>query len=131
LVRINRKPVEAHRTSMMPVGDGSFYLYLNEIVRTAAGALVGDRVTVEIAFDAGYRNGPQHSIPTWFMDGLERNSKAQQNWEALPPSRKKEVLRYFAQLKSAEARDRNLSKALKVLSGEPGRFMARMWRNGG
>ena len=100
LLRINRKPEEAHRTNMMPAGDGSFYLYLNEIMRTAADVSVGDRVSIEIAFDAGYRNGPRHSIPNWFRDGLERDIQARQNWESLPPSRKKEVLRYFAFSKS-------------------------------
>lgn len=130
LLRINRKPEEAHRTNMMPAGDGSFYLYLNGIVRTAAKAQVGDHVSVEMEFDTGYCNGPQHSMPTWFKHALEGNSQAQHNWEALTPSRKKEVLRYFAQLKSTETRDRNLCKVLKVLSGERGRFMAREWRNG-
>jgi hypothetical protein len=28
LMRINGKPAEAWRVNMMPVGDGSFYLYL-------------------------------------------------------------------------------------------------------
>jgi hypothetical protein len=130
LLRINRKPEEAHRINMMPSGDGSFYLYLNNVVRTAANVSVGDRVSVELDFDAGYLNGPQHPVPAWFKDGLEGTPRAQQNWEALPPSRKKEILRYFAQLKSTKAQSRNLQKVLKVLSGEPGRFMARSWRNG-
>jgi len=45
-------------------------------------------------------------------------------------SRKKEILRYFARLKSQEARARNLEKALYVLSGRKGRFMARAWDGG-
>lgn len=130
LLRINRKPEEAYRTNMMPAGDGRFYLYLNEIVRAAAEVSVGDRVSVEIEFDGEYRGGPQHSMPTWFREALEACPPAQQNWEALTPSRKKEILRYFAQLKSTEARERNLSKALKVLSGERERFMARTWKDG-
>jgi len=52
------------------------------------------------------------------------------NWEALIPSRKKEILRYFAPLKSPEARERNLERALYVLSGKKGRFMARAWNQG-
>ena len=69
-------------------------------------------------------------MPKWFRDALEGNHRAQKNWDALTPSRQKEILRYLAQLKSSEARDRNLGKALKVLSGDEGRFMARAWRNG-
>jgi uncharacterized protein YdeI (YjbR/CyaY-like superfamily) len=56
------------------------------------------------------------------------NRSALENWEALVPSRKKEVLRYFAALKSPEARARNLERALHVLSGRKGRFLGRSWR---
>jgi uncharacterized protein YdeI (YjbR/CyaY-like superfamily) len=69
-------------------------------------------------------------MPNWFRQALKSHSPAQRNWEALTPSRKKEILRYFATLKSPEARTRNVAKALKVLSGESGRFMAREWTNG-
>ena len=130
VVRINGKPVRGHRINMMSAGNGSFYLYLNGIVREAAEASVGDRVTVELEWDADYRGGPQHPMPTSLRTALKKDPKAWQNWTALTPSRKKEILRYFAGLKSPEARERNLLKALKVLSGEPGRFMARTWKDG-
>jgi hypothetical protein len=130
LVRINGKPEKAWRINMMPVGNGDFYLYLHGDVREVSGTKVGDCVQVEIDFDASYRNGPQHPMPRWFKQALARNPKAAKNWKALTPSRKKEVLRYFANLKSPEARIRNLSRVLLVLSGETGRFMGRMWKNG-
>src|SRR5438445_528849 len=124
LVRINGKP---WRINMMPVGDGRFYLYLHGDVRKESGTKVGDRVRVEVGFDARYRNGPQHPVPSWFKAALRKNPQALKNWEALIPSRKKEILRYFARLKSQEARARNLERALHVLSGRKGRFMARAW----
>lgn len=130
LVRINGKPAEAWRINMMPAGDGTFYLYLHGEVRKASGTGVGDKVEVEVGFDAAYRNGPQHPMPAWFGSPLRKHAKARKAWEALPPSRKKEVLRYFSRLKGEEARARNLQQALRVLSGEPGRFMARDWRDG-
>ena len=37
---------------------------------------------------------------------------------------------YFGRLKSPEARGRNLERALYVLSGNRGRFMARAWNQG-
>jgi len=106
LVRINGKPAEPWRINMMPVGDGSFYLYLHGDVRKASGTKVGDRVRVEVGFDARYRNGPQHPAPSWFKAALQKNPRAMKNWEALIPNRKKEILRYFARLKSQEARAR-------------------------
>jgi hypothetical protein len=130
LVRVNDKPVKASRTNMMPAGDGSFYLYLNGPLRTASNTMVGDRVRVEVAFDASYKNGPQHPMPRWFKQALAGAPQALKNWTALIPSRKKEILRYFAGLSSPEARARNLAKALHVLSGQTGRFMARQWKNG-
>ena len=129
-VRINGQPESPWHINMMPVGDGSFYLYLHGAVRKASGTMVGDRVRVEIEFDTRYRTGPQHPLPRWFKQALNGNPEAMKNWKALIPSRKKEILRLFAGLKSAEARARNLGKALHVLSGEPGRFMARAWKNG-
>ena len=64
LVRVNGKPRNAWRINMMPVGNGSFYLYLHGDIRKASSTAVGDRVRVEIDFDASYRNGPQHLCPT-------------------------------------------------------------------
>jgi hypothetical protein len=130
LVRINDKPQVPWRINLMPAGNGEFYLYLHEIVRKASGTSVGDRVSVELSFDAKYQSRPQHRMPQWFKEGLNANPRALKNWAALIPSRKKEILRYFSQLKSLDARTRNLSKALRVLSGEAERFMARDWRNG-
>jgi len=130
LVRLNGKPAKAWRINMMPAGDGSFYLYLRGDLRKASGTAVGDRVRVEIEFDPGYRSGPERPMPRWFQQALAGNPQARKNWAALTPSRKKEILRYFAALKSAEARARNLARALHALSGESGRFMARTWRDG-
>ena len=44
LVRLNGKPAKACRINMMPVGNGSFYLYLHGDIRKASGTAVGDRV---------------------------------------------------------------------------------------
>jgi len=130
LVRVNGKPEREWRISMMPVGNGDFYLYLHGDIRRASHTAVGDRVRIEIDFDASYKNGPQHAMPIWFRQGLMATPQAKKHWRALTPSRKKEVLRYFARLKSPEARDRNLARVLHVLSGATGRFMGRTWADG-
>jgi hypothetical protein len=131
LVRINGEPARTPwRINMMPAGNGSFYLYLHDSVRKASGTRVGDRVMVELEFDRDYRSGPQHPMPRWFSAALRTDPEAKANWRRLTPSRKKEVLRYFAGLKSDEARQRNLARVMMVLSGSPGRFMARDWSGG-
>jgi hypothetical protein len=129
-VRINGIPEKAWRINMMPMGDGSFYLYLHGSVRKASGTGVGDRVKVEIAFDEEYRSGPQHPMPPWFRAALKTEPRARKSWDALIPSRKKEMLRHLDRLISQAAKERNLAKAMHVLSGKPGRFMARSWKDG-
>lgn len=127
LVQVNGEPEEPASINMMPIGDGSFRLYLNGRVRKASSTGVGDRVDVILRFDAKYRSGPTHRMPIWFRAALRENPVARKNWDPLIPSRKKEILRYFSELKSSEARERNLARALRALSGEPARFMARSW----
>jgi uncharacterized protein YdeI (YjbR/CyaY-like superfamily) len=85
---------------------------------------------VELTFDEDYRSGPVHAMPSAFHDALEKHPSAKQAWDALIPSLKKEILRYFAQLKSSEAKARHLERAMHVLSGGKGRFMARSWNEG-
>jgi hypothetical protein len=130
LVQINGAPEPPHHINLMPDGDGGFYLYLDATVRKASTSRVGDVVRVGLAFDADYRGGPTDPIPRWFSQALARNSAAKRGWSRLPPSRQKEILRYFARLKSEDARDRNLEKALHVLAGGNARFMARAWSDG-
>lgn len=130
VVRINGRTTPDWRVNMMPVGDGSFYLYVHGAMRKATAAAVGDRVRVELRFDPAYRGGPQHPPPAWFTEALRRNPRAAGGWKELPPSRKKEIVRYFARLRSAAPRARNLRRVLHVLAGGRGRFMGRYWAAG-
>lgn len=127
LVQVNGEPKPPWRINMMPAGNGSFYLYLHGVVRKASRTAVGDRVEISISFDKNYRGGPMHEMPRAFANQLGTTPKAQTAWNRLPPSRKKEILRYFAMLKSDAARQRNVEKAIRVLSGSPERFLARDW----
>jgi hypothetical protein len=128
LVRVNGAPkAKPWRINMMPIGKGDFYLHLHGDVRRASRTKVGDKVQVSVEFDAAYRNGPMHPMPSWFRMPLSQNAQAKKSWDALIPSRKKEILRYLTQVKSPEARARNIARAVQVLSGKGGRFMGRSW----
>lgn len=126
-VQVNGQPETPWRINMMPMGNGDFYLYLHGQVREASATVVGDLVEVDVAFDESYQAGPAHPVPAWFAEALAAQPAAAKAWDALAPSRRKEILRYFAQLKSVEAHARNLQLAMHVLSGGQGRFMARSW----
>ncbi len=130
LIRINGKPDKAWKINMMPQGNGGFYLYLHGDVRKASNTKVGDKVEVEIVFDQKYKSGPMHPMPSWFNTALNHNPTAKKNWDKLIPSRQKEILRYFSWLKTPETKERNLQRAMRVLSGKPARFMARSWDKG-
>jgi len=91
---------------------------------------VGDKVEEEVVFDKAYKSGPMHPMPSWFQNALNKNPSAKKALGELIPSRKKEILRYFSWLKTPEAKLRNVTRAIAVLSGEEGRFMARSWKKG-
>jgi len=130
VVRIDPAPDRLWRTNLMPVGEGAFNLCLHGQMREASQTAVGEIVALELWFDEAYVNGPQHPFPAWFQAALDLDSAARANWERLPPSRQKELLRYFDRLKSAEAIDRNLTRALHVLAGNRGHYMGRDWADG-
>jgi len=129
-VQVNDKLDVPWRINMMPAGDGSFFLYLHGQVRKESGADVGDRVKVTVEFDDGYKGGPADPMPRRFGDELRRNAAARRGWDGLPPSRQKEILRYLGRLKSQQAQERNVQRALHVLAGGKARFMARSWNTG-
>lgn len=127
-IRVNGKPEAPWRINLMPVGDGSFYLYLHGDVRKASKTKVGDVVTVELEFDDDYKGGPaDHPMPAWFGNALDRHPVAKRNFGKLIPSQQKEMLRSLARLKSVEAQTRNLRRAIHVLSGGTARFLGRTW----
>lgn len=124
-VAINGQPRPPASINLMPVGDGSFYLYLNGPVREASGTAVGDRVTAELTFDARYRGGPTHAIPRSLEQGLRARPKLARAWEELTPSRRKEILRYLGSLRTAEARERNVVKLLAALAHPGQEYLGR------
>ena len=129
-IQVNGKPSAGWRINMMPVGDGSFFLYLHAEIRKASNTGVGDIVMVTLQFDEEYRSGPVDPMPRALSAGLRTNPVARKAWSKLPPSRQKEILRYLNRLKSPEALRRNVVKAIRVLAGTRARFMARPWSNG-
>lgn len=130
LVQLNGGPTPTWRINMMPVGDGSFYLYLDNGIRRPTKTAVGDEVIVTLGFDADYRGGPTQAMPDDLTTALLGNMAAASSWEKLPPSRKKEVLRYLERLQSPSARLSNLQRLMNVLEGREGRYLARQWKDG-
>jgi uncharacterized protein YdeI (YjbR/CyaY-like superfamily) len=90
-------------------------LYINEIMREAAGVDVGDDAHIRIEYDPRPRTEPMHPR---FVQALAKNKPAQEAFEKLIPSRQKEILRYLNSMKTEESLDRNIERTLKQLLGE-------------
>lgn len=94
---------------------GLWRLYLNGVMRKAAACDVGDPVWVTLAADGAKR---ETAMPPAFASALKRSAKARKAFDALPPYRRKEILRYLGGLKGEAARARNVAKAIAYLKGE-------------
>ena len=93
---------------------GLWRLYLNTEMRHAAGVDVGDKVIIGLQFD---RNPPAIRAPREFTHALSKSKRAKEAFEALPPSRQKEILRYLNSLKRPETLERNIQKTIRYLEG--------------
>ena len=130
IVEIEGPSLVSWRTNMMPAGGGDFRLYLHGEMRKSSGTKVDDMVTVVVRFDDEYRNGPLGPEPEWFRAALDGHPRADASWRELTPSRQKEIVRYFSNLKSGEAKRRNLTRMMRILGGEDDHFMGRDWSEG-
>ena len=101
--------------------SGKWRLYLNGPMRKAAKKDVGDTVTVQVEYDPIERVIPMHPK---LLKALEENKDAMKVFEALSPSRQKEIVRYISFLKNEESVDKNVKRAILFLSGKE-RFVGR------
>lgn len=101
--------------------SGKWRLYLNTPMRKAACIDVGDTANVKIAFDPMPRIIEMHPK---LAHALKQNKKADEVFEKLPPSHKKEIVRYISFIKNEEALVRNIEKAIQHLLGKE-RFVGR------
>lgn len=100
---------------------GAWRLYLNTPMRKAAQKDVGDIADFEIAYNPIKRVIPIHPK---FENALKGNKKAKEIFTSLRPSLQLEMIRYFSFLKTEEAVDRNVNKAIQFLLGK-GKFVGR------
>jgi hypothetical protein len=106
--------VDGHefRSTLVPLGGGRHRLYINTAMRKGAGVDVGDTVTIEVELDTKPRMLPE---PAQLSRALRDNPAAQTAWDALTPSRRKEILSYLNWLKRPESLQRNVEKTLAQL----------------
>jgi hypothetical protein len=103
------------RTTLVPLRSHPTRLYLDSWMRETARVEVGDRVQVMLRPDIASR---ELLIPEIMLETL--NSKAKVVWEALAPSRRREILTYLNFLKTSAALERNVQKVIKELISSEG-----------
>lgn len=101
--------------------SGQWRLYLNGPMRQAAGKQVGDTAAFILRYDPESRELPVHPR---LSQALADNAAAHAVFTALTPSRRLEIVRYIASLKSADSVARNVEKAIRFLLGQE-RFIGR------
>jgi hypothetical protein len=90
-------------------------LYINTTMLKNSPKRIGEQVEITIAFDT---NSREIEMPTTFAKALKANKEATLVFEKLTPSRKKEIIRYLANLKTKESLERNIIKAIGFLLGK-------------
>jgi hypothetical protein len=95
--------------------QGAWRLYINGIMREAAGIDVGDPAHIRLEFDPTPRTDPIHPE---LVRALAKNKSARVAFEGLTPSRQKEILRYLNSMKTEESLERNIERVIKQLLGE-------------
>ena len=94
--------------------QGAWRLYINGPMLKDSGLTVGDIAHVEIAFDSRPREEP---MSPRLNAEFRKNPAAAIAFELLPPSRRKEILRYLNSLKSDDSIDRNVARVMEQLAG--------------
>jgi hypothetical protein len=100
---------------------GLWRLYVNTSMLKKSPERVGEAIEITVAFDPSDRT----LIPRPdFVAALEDNPEAKRVFDGLPPSRRHEIVRYIAMLKTEESVARNIGRAIEFLKGN-GRFVGR------
>lgn len=101
--------------------SGKWRLYLNIPMRTASGKAVGDTAKFSLQYDKEERIT---AMPPALETALKNQPKAAAKFNSLAPYMQKEIMRYINALKTPEAVERNVKKALGFLKGKE-RFIGR------
>lgn len=114
---INGKPY----TQTLVKYSGHWRLYINTVMLKDSPKRIGETIEVTVAFDPKERVIAQHPK---LVRALNENKAARTAFDKLSPSLRHEIVRYIAHLKTEEAIDRNVTKAINFLLGKE-RFIGR------
>jgi hypothetical protein len=107
---INRVPFQA---TLEPDGEKSHWLKVDQTLREAAGADVGDVVTLEIAPAA---EEPEPDVPADLRKALAAAPKSRALWSDITPIARRDWIHWITSAKQAETRARRIKNACSMLA---------------
>lgn len=110
----------AYKQTLVRYSD-EWRLYVNTVMLKDSPKRIGEKIEVTIVFDNESR---EIETPAAFAKALKANKEAMAAFEKQTAYRKKEIVRYLANLKTKESLERNIVKAISFLIGKE-RFVGR------
>jgi uncharacterized protein DUF1905/bacteriocin resistance YdeI/OmpD-like protein len=101
-----------YRGSLAPMGGGVHFLGLRKDIRAAIGKDVGDEVSVTLIRDTAPR---VVDVPPELLSALAKNPAANERFEALSYTHRKEFAQWVSDAKKQETKDRRVLKACEML----------------
>jgi uncharacterized protein DUF1905/bacteriocin resistance YdeI/OmpD-like protein len=104
----------AFQATLDPDGKGGHWLKVERELREAAGAQVGDEVTLEIAAVA---QEPEPTVPSDLRKALAAApTKARQVWSDITPAARRDFIHWIVSGKRAETRVKRIETACDMLA---------------
>ncbi|MBK9718882.1 MAG: DUF1905 domain-containing protein [Saprospiraceae bacterium] len=114
---INNKP---YKQSLVRYSR-EWRLYINTSMLKHSPKHIGETIEITISFDAESRD---ILPPKKFITALTENEQAKTVYDRLSASKKLEIVRYLARLKTEESLEKNIKRAINFLLGNE-RFVGR------
>lgn len=107
---LNGHPFQA---TLEPDGQGSHWLKVSRALREAAGAVVGDTVSLEIRPVA---EEPEPRVPADLRKALAAAPEARAQWSGLTPVARRDWIQWLDSAKKAQTRERRIASACSMLA---------------
>jgi hypothetical protein len=104
---------KSFQATLEPDGQRSHWLKVTKALREAAGAAVGDTVTLEIA---PVEKEPEPKVPADLRGALAANPGAKAQWASLTPVARRDWIHWITSGKKAETRERRIVTACDKLA---------------
>ena len=101
--------------------SGEWRLYINTTMLNDSPKRIGEVIELTISYDPANRDV---SPPADFLKALAENETAKTVFDNLPASRRLEIVRYLAKLKTPVVLEKNIKRAINFLLGNE-RFIGR------